>query len=71
MSNSEINVPNPWVSVMDKMPPVNTWVETMGTEEGCIIMDYFHASFGDWMNNYGDPTHWRFLANVKDENRKY
>ncbi len=66
MSDSEIDVHpvvRSWVSVMDEMPPVNTWVETMGAEKGKIIKDYFHASFGDWMYNRGDPTHWRFLAN--------
>ena len=67
---SKANVPvhpvvRPWISVMDEMPPTNTWVETMGAEEGQTIKDYFHESFGDWMNNHGDPTHWRFLANAK------
>ena len=23
----------PWISVMDDMPPVNTWVETKGAEK--------------------------------------
>ncbi len=54
---------NPWISLVDgdgEEPPYNFWVETWGGEtDGSIKRDYFSKKFGDWMNQQGDPSHWR------------
>lgn len=50
---------------MDEMPPPDTLVETKGgywlNGKELIIKDYRHSKIGDWMNQPGDPFHWRFL----------
>ena len=56
---------NTWISIMDEMPPPDTLVETKGgywlNGKELIIKDYRHSKIGDWMNQPGDPFHWRFL----------
>ncbi len=40
--------------------PRDTWVETKGGYcDERIVKDYFNSKIGDWMNQPGDPTHWR------------
>jgi len=54
----------PWFSLIDDdgSPelPSDTLVETKGGYgDDRIVKDYMHSSIGDWMNQPGDPSHWR------------
>lgn len=53
-----------WFSLIDDDgstdPPSDTLVETKGGYgDDSIVRDYMHSQIGDWMNQPGDPTHWR------------
>ena len=58
-----IHEERPWYSLLEgdgPHPPYDTWVETKGgygPDE--IVKDYFSKSIGGWINQPGDPSHWR------------
>ena len=53
---------NDWIGVLEEMPPCDIWVETKGGySDERIVRDYFHSQIGYWMNQPGDPTHWRHI----------
>lgn len=51
-----------WLSLADTTPPLGVWVETKGGyTDDRIVRDYISTLFGDWMNQPGDPSHWRHI----------
>lgn len=59
---------NEWISVDDRMPPMDTIVETKGGDcKETIVRDYFSSTIGDWMYNSGDPQYWRREKESQDE----